>query len=711
MIPTCYNLIKGLTMNVSKNDCFLDITGDHFFVRFDGASGRIISAQVKDTMINRSVMPQGSCMGWQLLGASKALEPLTTRAEEDMILVETSWQAGDFTAREVYTITPAGCVICQTSLTCRERINVNNLRLGIPLDRKGFLADQFRMAGTQLDPKWEGSYRAMEVSVGTKTQPDTAAVNFLLEYPKKELLGVAPAKVFTDIGQAFLGWEFSGNGIAMEKGSVYTNRWAVTFSAFDNRANKVRSQRIYHWYGQHPHYPDNEVLEEMQEYGCSIFVLHEWSKYLDPYEPADAKQFARVVQKAHELGMKILFYLDPYLVSLNSPMHKPLENCRTGDRPVWLSKSEKCQVVFYRPNLDCDCDEVCLRCKPAFDYLHDQVLKIYHEYKFDGLYVDFAWPAENYCNDTDHDHEAGMFGFFDYWRILRSWRKHIGDDAIMIAHGGGYLVASDMVEAFDACLTGEAQRELDSFTVCQRCGKAPTLWTMHRRKFDAFRSYHTVASFVREGVTPHVGVGVMGTSIVATMDPAHWREVLALWQIWRAFPVQEATFYNYLTAPAALLSNDQIAWSLYSVPGKYALLVLAHGPVDPNKIVPVRCPVKFDCNLLKLSPDAKTLELRGSGYENFRINPFEPLNDGKILVGEVNPGEIVGIVIYNQEPPKETMQLIEHLKGRPERLAKLLPAKIARLQEFDRTIQAFAHEPTADTSFDFMADRQGKAAE
>jgi hypothetical protein len=449
----------------------------------------------------------------------------------------------------------------------------------------------------------------------------------------------------------------------------------------------------------------------MLEYGCSILVLHEWSKYLDPYEPADAREFARVVKKAHELGLKILFYLDPYLVSHNSPMHKPLENCRTGERPMWLSQSEKCQVVFYRPNLDCDCDELCLRCKPAFDYLHNQVLKIYNDYKFDGLYVDFAWPAEIYCNHTEHGHEAGLFGFFDYWRILRSWRKHIGSESIMIAHGGGYLVASDMVEAFDACLTGEAQRELDPFTVCQRCGKTPTLWTMHRRKFDAFRSYHTVASFVREGVTPHVGVGVMGTSIVATMDPAHWREVLALWQVWRAFPVQEATFYNYLTTPVVTIGNDQIAWSLYSVPGKYAMLVLAHGPVDPNKIVPVRCPVKFDCELLKLSPEAKTFELRGSGYENFRVNSFESLKDGKLLVGEVNPGEVVGIVLYNQQPPKETLELIEHLKGRPERLAKLLPAKITRLQEFDKMIQAFAHEPTADTSFDFMADREGKAAE
>jgi len=706
-----------ITMNgleLRENDQTLDVLSDRFSIAFERNSGRISSATINDSVITREVMASGACMGWQIDHLPPVAHALTAKVDEDLVVVESKWHSGQFAGQEMYTITPAGVIICQSTLNCPKGTNVKQLRLGIRLHQKDMLGHQFQVKELGLDfsSSPDVNFRAMEISVGTEERPDVCAVNFLLEYPQKNFLSLKPQKLFSEDGEGFFGWEYGGNDLKLEDDFTFSNRWAVTLTGFDNCPNKVRGQRIYHWYGQHPVYPGNDILEEMAEYGCSILVLHSWTAYIEPYAALDEKELKRVIRKSRQLGIKVVGYLCPYLISHRSPMFSSLRCFRTADKPIWISRSDKCQVCFYKANQNYDSDELCLRCGPAFDYIKDLGVKMINDYKFDGLYLDFAWPAEYLCNNTAHEHEAGLFNFIDYWRLLRNWRQSIGPDAVMIAHGGGYLTAADMVEGVDGCLTGEAQADLDAFSVCQRCGKAPTLWTMHRRKFYLFRSYRTIAAMVREGVTPHVGVGVMGTSIVGTVDPAHWREVLALWQIWRAFPVQEALFYNYLTPPVLEISNDQIAWSLYAVPGKYALLVLAHaGPRDVKQIVPVRCQVKFDCAALRLPSGAKTIELRGSSYDNFRINDFEPLKDGKLLVGEVNLGEVAGILVYSDKLPSETLKLQKSLNGRFGRIAKIMSAKIRRLQKNDQQTQKFAHEPTADSSFDFTADRANKAAE
>lgn len=265
-----------------------------------------------------------------------------------------------------------------------------------------------------------------------------------------------------------------------------------------------------------------DLIEEMAEYGCSVLILHMPSfKWIDGSKPMNEFNFRAVIDKAHKLGIKMMFYIQPILISRNSPEHMNLEHTLNDNGKLCWHSLKDTQIVFYVPNSDYDCDELCLRCEEAYDYVKTTVLDCYRKYGFDGLYIDFAWPSIAVCTDEKHGHKSNLFNFYDYLRMMREFRDEIGPDGIMIGHGGSLLVSSDYAEGFDACLTGEGQKDLSPDVIGVQTGTAPALWTMHRRKERHFRSKEVMGSIIREGITPHIGLGILGKSIMASLDPAH----------------------------------------------------------------------------------------------------------------------------------------------------------------------------------------------
>ena len=633
--------------------------------------------------------------------------------KDDFVRITTQHKSEDWIIDAEYEVYIRGYIICNFSIEAlRNHAKLDELKVGISLDKDAVFSNWYNIKNNFDSSTWTYD-RAISVDFSTDGRKVTNSIDFILESVAVGTEGRTCKKVCEDYEKSkFLGWQL-GNAAYFKKRFKYSNRWCVTVSGINSAPNKVRAQRIYHWYGFWPTYPSQDILEEMAEYGCSLLALHmQVFKYIDGAIAIDEIELIRTINTAHKLGMKVIFYCQPYLISINSPTYNEFNDClNDGGLMRWHSLKDT-QIVYYEPNSDCDNDELCLRCEKAFEYIKSRVINCYEKYCFDGLYIDFGWPEQAICNDTSHGHERGLYNFYDYLRMLREWRKAIGPDAIMIGHGGGLLVSSDFIEGFDACLTGEAQKDIEPQVIGQQFGLSPTLWAMHRKKEKVFRSKDTIAWLIREGLTPHVGVGIMGTSVLASLDPAYNIPLIALWQMWRAFPVHKAAFYNYLTEKVVSLDNNEVTYSLFVTEEKQIMLLLCNiGGKFSESMPAVGVNINIDTKKLKIPEKMKCWRMKGNTYETFRIAQIDDILNGIINVPELGISEFIGFILAVEKPPDEMINLVNHLDGRAERLYEIQKRKMTRLLEYDKLIDSFAKLPIANNKKSYEECMKGRVTE
>jgi hypothetical protein len=697
---------------IAETDQTLDIQGHNYRMLFDRKEGKLSEVKVFNGLAWHKITASGHVVGdnWNM----PLISCQVAAKESDYLKIETIRESDMWRVTASYEVFAGGYVVCTFALEALvdQAVVPTPLSVGIALDEEVVFSRPYRVTNNTNNIQDPRSIRALSIDFTTDDRPVTNSLDFLLEGVTANLNNRACEKVIEQkSGYRFLSWRLSkGYNFPFPKGFRYENRWALTITGLNNGPNKVRGQRIYHWYGRYPHFPGNDVLVEMAEYGCSILALHTVSRYISGFEPVDENEMRRVVKRAHELGIKVLFYCQPYLISMKAPYYKEFTDSRTECLRIW--HAGETQICEYESDGSWNCDELCLRCDKAYKFMREGVIACYRKFNCDGLYIDFCWPAQGLCNDAHHGHGPGMFNFYDYWRILRQWRKDIGHDAIMIGHGGGFLVSSDFVEGFDACLTGEAQKELDPITVGQQFGLAPTLWTMQRMKEEEFRSIYTVERLIREGVTPHVGVGIMGTAVKATLDPAHHTYLMGLWQMWRAFPVEKATYHNYLFENIVTLDNKETFYSLYVTADKQVLLILANSAKPAFEATPaVRVRAKIDIDKLGLPAKLNCWRMKGATYETFRIAEMPKVENGLIDIPEIEIHEYIGFVLSPADPPVELTKLMKHLEGRFKRLPSILDAKQMRLAECDRKIDYFGILPNARIEMDYKEFMRNRVAE
>ena len=235
----------------------------------------------------------------------------------------------------------------------------------------------------------------------------------------------------------------------------------------------------------------------------------------------------------------------------------------------------------------------------------------------------------------------------------------------------------------------------------------PTLWTMHRRKEKEFRSKEAMSGLIREGVTPHIGLGIIGKSIKATLDPAHTPHYIALWQMWRAFPVSKSVFYNYLTENVVEIDNDEITYSMYITSEKQILLIVSNkGGPKAEKAFAVETNIKINIEKLSIPAVMKCWKLKGNTYETFRINDEEDIINGKIRISEIGINEFIGVVLSPDKATDELLALKKHLDTRFDRLPYIYKNKMNRLIKTDIMIEKFNKSETIVLDEgEFMKDR------
>ncbi len=658
------------------------IEGEKFSLQFNTNTGNIQELKLFDGKAMNQLfymeMPVCSLTGMENIESSIIEE------NESVIKLKITMKSDTHRITTFFEIYMRGYVISSFKIDTIKDNDQKSILVGVPLKNKPVFENNYQIK--HIDKSEERKYkRATSVLFSTDKRPVTNSVDFILES-----VNDGEKVIVNNEKGKFIGWEIYDNTIAT-KGGTYSNRWCLHFSGINNKPSKVRGQRIYHWYGYYPSLPQLDILEEMAEYGCSILILHMPSfKWIDGSEPLEESSMKILIKKAHEANIKMMFYIQPILISQNSPMHNKLKDSLNDNGKLCWNSLKDTQIVFYVPNTEYDCDELCLRSTDAYNYMKNSVIDCYKKYGFDGLYVDFAWPSIGVCTDQKHEHKTGLFNFYDYIRMMREFRETIGPDGIMIGHGGSLLVSSDYAEGFDACLTGEGQKDMLPDVIGVQTGTVPTLWTMHRRKEKQFRSKDAMTSIIREGITPHIGLGILGKSIRASLDPAHTPHYIALWQMWRAFPVHKATFYNYLTTDAVDLDNDEVTYSMYITPEKQILLIISNGGGPKAEAsVSVEVNIKIDIGQLKLPSNMTCWRLKGNTYETFRISKEDNITNGEIRIPEIAINEFMGIILTPDEPPAELINLIEHIKGRYDRLPQIYKDKMQRLIKTDKMIEEF----------------------
>lgn len=694
--------MKKYKLNFNQTISQIELSGRHFKFSWNKENGMLTRISLFDGINwHDNILAKNMAAGHTIELPLKNIELVDNN--EDRAVIKTFHSSGEGYISCLYEIYSRGYVICNIEA---ELDNIDNLKLGLSLSEDEIFSNKYdvRNIDSTVDERdWLAyimRFRAMSVNFSFDDRPVTNSIDFAVEIPAGE-------KVFDKSAKSrFMGWD-----TPVVADGKYNNRWIMSVSALDNSPSLIRGQRIYTIYGNHDLYPSYDLLDEMAEYGCSIIHYHNWGRYISGEEPASEEKFANIIDYAHKLGIKVILYCQPYLISHKHPDYNKFLGLRTSDITLWDAKQDS-QYVFYEPGFDWDCDELCLREEKAYEFMYESVLSVWKKYNTDGLYIDFAWPAQELCYNTKHSHQSGLFNFYDYLRLLREWRQAIGKNQIMIGHGGAFWTGSDFIEAFDACLTGEAQEDFAPDVIGQQFGLVPTLWAMHRKKQDEFRSSKSIEAFIREGMTPHCGLGITGTAIIATLDPAHHPELIALWQMWRAFPVENATFYNYLTRQVVELDNDEIDYSLYVTEQKEVLLLLVNrgGPISKSSCA-VGVRAQININELNLPDNMKCWRMKGNNYNTFRIVETESIEKGIVHVAELGIHEFTGFILTPENPPVELVELQKHLTGRWERLAKLMEQKQKRLMQVDDMLDAFAKLPNARSNQNYNDFMQGRGAE
>lgn len=698
-------------LKIAESDKELHLSGRIFRINFDKIHGKFTAAEIFDGDKWNDLLPGGGVIGdnlnipvhsFKIIQQTKDSCEFTVFRKNDEWLVENKY--------EVYA---SGWIISSFSMeVIAERGKTEDLFVGIDLDEETVFSHFHRTKFVDNNQDERESIRAMALDFSTDNRAVTNSINFLLESVTSDIDGRACRKIFEKRDKyRFMGWKFSsGWRYPFPCGFRYENRWACTLSGLNNQPSPIRGQRIYHCYGYALH-PTNDIITEMAEYGCSILILHNTWKFIGTCVSTDENELKRVVSQCRKHGIKVLPYTTPYLISHKDPAYPELHDKLTDCMDVWNCPKDN-QLSAYGPHDNWDCDELCLRCPEAFDFILKSTVDCVAKFDLDGIYVDFCWPAQGLCNDPTHDHKPGLFNFYDFFRLNRTWRQKLGEDKLMIGHGGGFIVASDMIEGYDGCLTGEAQLKMSPETVGQQFGTAPTLWTIQKSKGDIFRSNQTIEEAIREGITVHYGVGIGGSAIIATLDPAHHREMIALWQMFRAFPVERANYYNYLYPSVIELDNPEIFYSLYVTDDGHALLIIVNGGGEITDSFPcVGCHIQLDLQKLGLSNKLNCVELKGTDYQSFRLLDVEPVIDGQIFIPEIARHEFIGFVLSSGQPPENLTKLRNHLETRHERLTEILTNSQERQVQLDELLAKFHKSPLAQNQISYEEYTRGRTAE
>jgi len=248
--------------------------------------------------------------------------------------------------------------------------------------------------------------------------------------------------------------------------------------------------RMYHYFDNYKRYPSNRQIDKMAEAGADVLAMHEnWR--LDPQNggiPYDSTEFSRVVEHAHERGIRIA----PYI----------------------------------RGNETSAAEEYC----DWFDAMLDK--------DFDGLYMDYGGPLFG-GSMADESYHAGRIHFRAHYLKMRKLREQIGDDGVFFSHTGPLFSALGMTDGIvDGYTSGEGEggimiKDRENHQYFSSAFAADgSMWTA---AFPGYSTKQMIPFLASSGQVTHTPVGTqfVSCSLSHPGEPGISDVYLrALWRLW-----------------------------------------------------------------------------------------------------------------------------------------------------------------------------------
>jgi len=320
----------------------------------------------------------------------------------------------------------------------------------------------------------------------------------------------------------------------------WRNQWCWTMC----RAPLTRRHpplRFHHWIDSSK-LPTDAQIQKMAEEGADLLVLHEcWrSDVQNGAARIDEREFRRVIEGAHRLGMRMAVY-----VRGNEPSVRE-------DHADWFDE------FFQR------------------DY--------------DGLYMDYGSPII-YPAGQDETYACGRIAFREYYLAMREVRKRVGERGVFFSHAGPFFAACGMTGLVDGYVAGEGERGVllsNRTTHAYFSGvsvAAPTMWTAAFPDYETPRAVPFLASI---GQVPHIGLGTQigSSSLQHPCEPGVVTFARPVWKLWGILRGQEAlkVLHQQNTSDIFLTDSDDTAACLFVTHDGSVLLLATNFSAAPRSI-------------------------------------------------------------------------------------------------------------------------------
>ena len=343
--------------------------------------------------------------------------------------------------------------------------------------------------------------------------------------------------------KAFIRWNFQTKQVSChDRPWQWRNQWGWLIKNAPVKRH-FPPLRMYHYLDNYKRYPTNRQINKMAEAGADVLAMHEnWR--LDPQNggiPYDSAEFSRVVEHAHERGIRIA----PYI----------------------------------RGNEISAAEEFC-------DWFDSMLKK-----NFDGLYMDFGGPLFE-CSMPDESYHAGRINFRAHYLKMRKLRERIGEDGVFFSHTGPLFSAVGMTGGIvDGYTSGEGEGGVmvtDRENHQYFSGVSAVNGAMWSAAFPAYSTKEMIPFLAATGQFPHVPIGTQLLSCSLAHPPEPGTSdiyIRALWRLWGLLKnYRDFDIFNDYNCSGIFNSKSPDTGAYMLVSGDVALLLLTNFSSKKQKL-------------------------------------------------------------------------------------------------------------------------------
>lgn len=248
--------------------------------------------------------------------------------------------------------------------------------------------------------------------------------------------------------------------------------------------------RAFHYLDNFHRYPEEKCVKQMADEGTNLFILHEnWKLDYKHGEFAyDDKKLKRIISLCHKYNIRVMLYV------------------RCNEDGMRFGHGTHLVPRFLKKD-------------------------------YDGIYMDYC--AAPVFISKDEYSPGGRIQFYEFDRLLRLYRKTVGDDGLLIGHAGPFFSALGFTQ-LDAYLGGEQEKGalLQNSTVhAYFSGLAVAQASLWTAAFPTYRTKKMLPFMAASLQFPflHLGTQLATSSLQHPQIPSLVTFARPLWRLWELF--------------------------------------------------------------------------------------------------------------------------------------------------------------------------------